>query len=249
MMRGRGFEDGSVLYRLGEGVTKTERTLGGIPLFRTLTKADLDRLETTCIWREYAAGQWVIDHEGDGTDIFVVLRGHLRVVTATGGRETILRDLHDGEYFGELAALDSRPRSAGVLAVTTSTLACMPAATLRGAIHDHPDVCDQILATLVGQIRMLANRANETAGLSARQRMWAEMLRLAGSKRATLGNAILSPPPTHAELAARIGSHREAVTRELNAMERSGLIARRRGAIELLDTTRLRRMVDEAGAR
>ena len=50
-------------------------------------------------------------------------------------------------------------------------------------------------------------------------------------------------------LAARVASHREAVTRELNALERSGLIARRRGAIELLDAGRLRRMVAEAGER
>lgn len=240
---------GLVLRRMGDGMAKVERTLGGIPLFRTLAKTDLERLEATCAWREHGAGQWVIDNDGDGTDMFVVLRGHLRVVTGTAGRDTILRDLHDGEYFGELAALDGRPRSAGVLAVTDSTLASMPAATLRHAIHDHPDVSDQILATLVGQIRMLANRANETAGLSARHRMWAEMLRLARSKPATPGSAILSPPPTHAELASRVGSHREAVTRELNAMERSGLIVRRRGAIELLDTTRLQRMVTEAGMR
>lgn len=230
-------------------MAKIERTLGGIPLFRTLARPDLERLEAACTWRECGNGQWVIDNEGDGTEMFIVLRGHLRVVTGTGGRETILRDLRDGEYFGELAALDGRPRSAGVLSVTDSTLACMPAAALRGAIHDHPDVSDQIIATLVGQIRMLANRTNETAGLNARQRMWAEMLRLARSKPATPGSAVLSPPPTHAELASRIGSHREAVTRELNAMERSGLIVRRRGAIELVDTTRLQRMVSEASLR
>jgi hypothetical protein len=96
----------------------------------------------------------------------------------------------------------------------------MPAATLLGVIHDHRDVSDQIVATLVGQIRMPANRASETAGLGARQRMWAEMLRLAGSRRATTGNAILSPPPTHAEQAARIGGHREAVTHELRRRAR-----------------------------
>lgn len=226
-----------------------ERTLSGFPLFGGIAGQDLKQLEAACTWRDCDAGQWIIDHEGDGTDVFLVLRGHLRVVTATGGRETILRDLRDGEYFGELAALDGRSRSAGVLAITASTLASMPAATFRRAIHDYPDVCDQILGTLVGQIRMLANRANETAGLNVRQRVWAELLRLAQAGRVGAGNPTISPPPTHAELAARVGSHREAVTRELNAMERSGLVARRRGAIELLDSARLRRMVAEAGAR
>jgi len=57
----------------------------------------------------------------------------------------------------------------------------------------------------------------------------------------------VSPPPTHAELAARVSSHREAITRELNALARARLIERRRGAIVLLDAGRLRGMVSEPG--
>jgi DNA-binding GntR family transcriptional regulator len=57
---------------------------------------------------------------------------------------------------------------------------------------------------------------------------------------------VVSPPPTHAELAARVSGHREAVTRELGALERAGLIERRRGAIVLADAPRLHRMVEAA---
>jgi CRP/FNR family transcriptional regulator, cyclic AMP receptor protein len=128
-------------------------------------------------------------------------------------------------------------------------LACLPASGFRRAIHDHPDVCDQVLAVLVGQIRSLANRTTESSGLNVKHRLWAELLRLAEAGRAASGPPVVSPPPTHAELAARVGSHREAVTRELNALEHDGLIARRRGAIEILDATRLHRMVAEAGER
>jgi CRP-like cAMP-binding protein len=180
--------------------------------------------------------------------VFIVLRGHLRVITALAGRETILRDLRDGEFFGELAALDGQPRSAGILAVTTSVLACMPGPAFRQAIHSCPDVADQVLAVLVRQIRMLANRVTEGAGLRTRQRLWAELLRLSEIGQARSGSAVLSPPPTHVELAARVASHREAVTREMKALERGGLIERRRGAIEILDPRRLQRMVDEARA-
>ena len=230
-------------------MARFDRTLANIPLFRSVVGPDLERLESTCVWRECDTDQWVLDHDGEGTEVYFVLRGHLRVVTTIAGRETILRDLRDGEYFGELAALDGRPRSAGIVALTVSVLASMPAAAFRGAIHAHPDVCDQVMGVLVGQIRMLANRTTETAGLSVRERLWAELLRLANAGWMTNGAAVLSPPPTHAELAGRVGSHREAVTRELNMMERSGLIARRRGAIELLDTDRLKTMLAEAAGR
>lgn len=230
-------------------MARIERTLASIPLFRALDRPALLRLEASCTWREAAAGQWIVDQGADGTAVFFVLRGRARVITSIAGREIILRDLRDGEFFGELAALDGQPRSAGIMAVTDSALACLPASGFRRAIHDHPDICDQLLAVLVGQIRALANRATESSGLNVKHRLWAELLRLAEAGRAASGAPVVSPPPTHAELAARVGSHREAVTRELNALEHDGLIARRRGAIELLDATRLRRMVAEAGGR
>jgi CRP-like cAMP-binding protein len=222
------------------------RAFAHFPLFRTLDQPDLERIESACSWRRVAAREWVVDHEAQGTDVFLVLQGHVRVVVSAGGRETILRDIQAGEFFGELAALDLKPRSAGIVAITDSLLACLPAAAFRRAIHAHPEVCDQVLANLVGQIRMLANRASESSGLSMRHRLLAELLRLARPLASTPDGPVVSPPPTHAELAARVSSHREAITRELSALERAGLIARRRGGIVLLDAARLQRMVAEA---
>ena len=48
-----------------------------------------------------------------------------------------------------------------------STVARMPASVFRETVHAHPDVCDQLLALLAGQIRMLANRVNEFTTLDA----------------------------------------------------------------------------------
>jgi len=221
-------------------------TLAQFPLFKTLDRQSLQRIETACAWRRVAAKEWVVDPEAQGTDVFLVLQGHVRVVVSSAGRETILRDIHAGEFFGELAALDLKPRSAGILAITDAQLACLPAAAFRRAIHEHPEVCDRVLALLVSQIRMLANRVRENSGLSVKQRLWAELLRLARPAASTPEASVVSPPPTHAELAARVGSHREAVTRELSALVRAGLIARRPGGIVLLETARLRQMLDRA---
>jgi len=72
------------------------------------------------------------------------------------------------------------------------------------------------------------------------------LLRLSRPEPNKPGRAIVSPPPIHAEIAARIATRREAVVRQLNALESDGLIERRRGAIALVDVDRLRRLVDEA---
>lgn len=221
-------------------------SLARIPLLRSLTAEQIRRLEQACTRSLVAAGEWAIDGEAEGTDVFFMLGGAARVVVLMGNRETILRDLRPGDCFGELAAIDGLPRSAGIVAVTDTVLARMPAAIFRSTVHQHPDVCDQLLALLAGRIRALANRANEISGLDVRERLWAELLRLGRAAANAPGQMVISPPPTHAELAARIGTHREAVTRELGAMERTALIARRRGAIALTQPARLREMLQRA---
>lgn len=223
-------------------------TLARIPLFRSLDGDAVRRLDAQCTWRRAVAKEWVLDYESGGTDLFFVLQGHVRVsIAAAAGREVILRDIRDGEFFGELAAIDQRPRSAGIVAITDTLVARMTAGVFRQVVHEHPDVCDQLLHTLVAQVRMLANRANEQSNLGVRQRLYAELLRLARAPTGGGGHPVVSPPPTHAELAARVSSHREAITRELNALERGQLIERRRGAIVLLDAERLRGMVAGLG--
>ncbi len=229
-------------------MTGTTETLARIPLFRSLDEDAISRLDAGCTWRRASAKEWVLDYEASGTDLFFVLRGHVRVVIAAAGRELILRDIRDGEFFGELAAIDQQPRSAGILAVTDTLVARMTADMFRKVVHEHPDVCDQLLQALVARVRVLANRANEHSSLGVRQRLYAELLRLARAPSGGDGHPIVSPPPTHAELAARVSSHREAITRELNALARAKLIERRRGAIVLLDADRLRGMIMEAGA-
>jgi CRP/FNR family cyclic AMP-dependent transcriptional regulator len=228
-------------------MSRQTETLARIGLFRSLDAQAIRHLDTQCSWRRTPRKQWIIDYQDRSNDVFFVVSGTVRVmIQSVSGRDVLLREIEAGEFFGELAAIDSQPRSAGILAVTDATVARMPASVFRTAVHAHADVCDQLLALLAGQIRMLANRVNEFATLTVRHRIYAELLRLARPDTAHPGRAVISPPPVHAEIAARVSTRREAVARELKALERDGLLARRRGAIVLTDTGRLQQLIDEA---
>jgi CRP-like cAMP-binding protein len=226
--------------------TARTETLARIPLFRTLAEPAIEKLDRQCAWKRATAGQWLLDYQDASDDVFFVVAGAVRVIIQSGGREVLLREIKAGEFFGELAAIDHQPRSSGIIAVLDVTIGRMPASVFRTAVHEHPDVCDQLLALLAGQIRMLANRVHEFATLDVPHRIAAELLRLSRPDPKQAGRAIVSPPPIHAEIAARVSTRREAVARQLNALERAGLIERRRGAIVLTDVDRLRRQVDEA---
>ncbi|WP_342359218.1 Crp/Fnr family transcriptional regulator [Terrarubrum flagellatum] len=222
-------------------------TLARIPLFRSLDSKAIRALDGQCGWKRYRAGEWIIDCGDKSVDLFVVSQGHVRVqIRMISGKEALLRDIHDGEYFGELAALDGQPRSAGIVAVTDTVIARMSPSVFRAAVHAHPDVCDQLLALLASQVRMLANRVNEFTSLDVRHRLYAELLRIARPARDSGGEMVISPPPTHAELAARVSTHREAVTRELGKLAKAGLLMKRRGALALSDPGKLRAMIEEA---
>ena len=217
------------------------RSLAKFPLFAGLAGDEIRAIDGRCYWRRVPGGEWVLDYRGDGGDVFFVYSGLARVVIISAGREMILHDIREGQYFGHYSAIDSKPRSAAIVAVTDCVVARMSAAVLWEAIHAHASVRDRLLRDLVGDIRTANQRAHEQANYDVRKRLCAELIRL--SRTTAEGRVVVSPPPTHAEFAARISTHREAVTKALSALEKEGLITRSPTAIVLNDIDRLRRIL------
>src|SRR5260370_138158 len=89
------------------------------------------------------------------------------------------------------------------------------------------------------EAHLLDRRANEFISLDVRRRILVELVRLSRPDRADRTRGVVSPPPFHTEIAARVLARREAVTRELNLLERVGLLERRRGAFILTDVEAL----------
>ena len=214
------------------------RTLAKFALFSGLAADDIKALDARCLWRRVGAGEWVLDYQGDGADVYFVFSGLARVVIVSAGREMILRDIREGEYFGHYSAIDGKPRSAAIVAVNDCTVARMPGAVLWEAVHAHASVRSNILRDLVADIRTANQRAHEQANFDVRKRLCAELIRL--SRTTGEGRVVVSPPPTHAEFAARISTHREAITKALSLLEREGMVTRSPSAIVICDIDRLR---------
>lgn len=228
-------------------MTRLLETLSRVPLFGSLSPEDIRRLDSQCAWRRAAAKDWIIEYQDEGTDVFFVVSGSVRVlIRAVSGREVILNDIGAGEFFGELAAIDGRPRSASVLAITDATIARMPASVFLEAVSTHPEVCLQVLRILTAKVRNLTNRIDEYSTLHVRHRIYSELLRLSRPDHSDNRRMVISPPPIHADIAARVSARRESVTRELKALERDGLLQRRRGALVLTDPHRLMELIDAA---
>lgn len=189
-------------------------------------------------------GQIVIGHQDRSTDTFVVLEGRVRVeLHSLAGRDVFLAEIDRGELVGTFSALDGQPRSASVIALGKGVLASIPGETFRTTINSNPACADWMARKLVGHIRLLTERVFELNALAVRSRLHCELLRLALDAGVRDNRATLAPAPTHAELATRIGSHREAVTRELQYLQAEGLVVREGRKLAMTDVTKLAAIV------
>ena len=136
-------------------MAQPSETLLHVPMFRALERSTVRTLDARCEWRRVKAKQWVIDYQDDGMDVFFVVAGSVRVlIYAKSGREVILADLEAGGFFGELAPIDGRTRSASVLAVSDAVVATMPGTVFLEVLHDHPDVSMYVLKLLAARVRV-----------------------------------------------------------------------------------------------
>lgn len=224
--------------------SRRHETLAKIELFQSLSAREIAELDTQSTWRKYERNDWIAELHDTSHDVFFIISGTVRLkIPASSGREVLFQDVDAGSYIGEMDAIDGKPRAVGIMALTDVVIARMPRTVFRATICRHPDVADQVLIRLTTIIRTLANRVRELSTLDVRHRLYAELLRLSRPRVGEKDRAAISPPPVHATIAARIGTRREMVAREMKALERDGLVERSRGALVLTDTRRLQCMI------
>ena len=224
----------------------TAETLAGVKLFAQLDLKERKDVAAHCQLHQFLKGEKIVHERGQTKDVYFVVSGNVRAtIHSRSGKEVSFRDIAAREVFGDLAAIDGMPRSSNVVALEDSSILQMSAQDFWEVLHNYPSVSAATLIGLTELIRQLSARVVEFSTLGVKNRIHAELLRLARDYCRDGNRAEIAHAPTHAEIAARISSNREAVTRELNHLEAVGLIARTGGSIVVRDLARLTRMVED----
>ena len=229
-------------------------TLDEFPLLAGMSSEQIKQFGERCMWRNYEAGETIIDHQELSKEIRFISHGTVRaLVRMIEGREVILNDHGPGEMFGHLAAIDDGPRSASVLAISNCRICIMPNTVFREIVGTVPEVAWRVMNHLANDIRRLSHRLSEFSFLKAKHRLYAELLRLSrprtnGPSTTHANHRIISPAPLQSDIADRISSRREIVSRDMKELERLGILERTRGGLVILQPDTLTNMAAEGWA-
>lgn len=123
-----------------------------VPLFAGCSKRELGEICTLTDEISLPEGATLITEGKQGHEFFVLVDG--RVVVSRSGRK--VKDLADGDFFGEMSLVSSRPRNATVTATSPVRVLVVHEQAFRRLLHDSPSIQLKVLQTL-------ADRAAENA--------------------------------------------------------------------------------------
>ncbi len=217
-----------------------------VTAFSQLDDEALDHISHLVHWKEHARGAEIIAYKGEGSEVFFLVEGRARVTTfSASGKEISYEDIFPGEMFGELAAIDDLPRVANVIALQPALTASLSKSDFWQTINKYQEVAGAVLQRLAFLVRLLCDRVYQYGALDVKDRVRLEILRLARNNMTDENSAVIPHMPTHFEIASRINTHREAVTRELNELSRVELIEQKKRVLVVKNVSRLAELLPE----
>lgn len=201
-------------------------SIEGIAAFQTLEPAQRQALTKKLYRMEFEPGDTIVSRADPTSEVYFLISGRVRALSSTiDGKEIQFEDLDVGEVFGELAALDGGGRSGECIAITQSVVAVLSQDDFLCCIDNYRGLNRYVMTRLTSIVRNQLERVVEFSAHTAKDRLRCELVRLAVRHGEPVnGKIIITNPPTHSDLASRIGSQRPAVSRELQRLHRLGLI-------------------------
>jgi CRP/FNR family cyclic AMP-dependent transcriptional regulator len=220
--------------------------LGGVPVFSTLVREDLERIAQFAVPREFEPGE-VVFREGDASDTCYVVRdGRARALrTHTDGRTLTLATFGPGDIFGELALFEDERRSATVEAIEHTSAVGVLGPDMRRLMSEHAEISARLVIALGRRLRETNERLSRQSFQTVQSRVAVVLSQLVEQQTPDGDGAPdgVLVTATQADLAQLAGSSRESASRFLAVLERAGVISQGRGRLVVHDPEALKQYV------
>ncbi len=203
---------------------KSEK-LKRLHVFSNLTQDELESINTHLTWHIYSKNSIVLNHHEYSDEVYFIAKGSVRATTySLAGKEIAYQDLFEGDMFGELSAIDAGTRTTSIVTLESCELGRIAAEDFKIIIQTYPSVNSKVMYRLTTLVRFLCSRIYEFSVLDVKDRIRAEIIRHARQNKNETKYAVIDKMPTHEEIANRVSTHREAVTKEFSQLVKLGLI-------------------------
>jgi CRP-like cAMP-binding protein len=212
------------------------RTLRGVTLLDELDDDALVTLEEKCKWRRYRAGERLFTRGSIGGEVFFIVNGEMQILGVSGsGQDITLAHAHAGDTVGEMAAIDGQPRSASVVALEDSLVAVLDPDSFLDMLKQYGGISLSLLQRLSSMVRSGDDRVLELSILEAKQRICAELLRLAEPDASAAELWVIRPLPPLRNIAGNASTTREIVANTLGHLYPRNIAQRKGENLYILD--------------
>lgn len=196
--------------------------LDKISLFSELSASDIEAVTKLAVTRNFPKNTMIIC-EGDQSDsLYVILSGKVKVfLSDEEGKEVTLNIQGEDEYFGELALLDSSPRSASVVTLEKTRLAVISKSSFEECMEKNPGISLKVSRGLARRLRELTENVRSLALMDVYGRVAHTLLEMSEEKD---GKKVIPQKLTQREIASMVGASREMVSRILRDLSIGGYI-------------------------
>jgi CRP-like cAMP-binding protein len=213
-------------------------------LFAALSESELQGLAQRAVEKRYAADDMLFWEGEPCIGIYLIIQGSVKIFrTSAGGREVMLSIEAAPATVAELPLFDGGTYPASVRALDPVVALFINKTDFQQFCRQNPDVALKVLAVVGQRLRHLVGLVESMTFGSVTQRL-ARML-LDASKAA--GSDVFDLPATHQELASRLGTVREVVSRNLGRFRSQGFIAIQDRHLQILNRDGLQQESEAQG--
>ena len=222
---------------------ENDQVLERVPLFAGLDLRERAALAQGMRRRAFKRGDVLFHREDQGTLLYCIVSGTVRIFLPTGtGEEVTLDVLGAGEVFGELSLFDQLPRSASAVALEDLLVLTLDRTHVLASLAEYPQTVSRVLAELSQRLRGANSMIEDIITLNVPGRICKKLLELSeGHGRPTEGGISIGIIFTQQELASMIGATRESTNKVLRNFQARGLLRMDNRGCTILKPEALRR--------
>jgi len=232
------------------GVKEKCRVLAKVPLFAGLSETDIEAIAKVSTTRSLKAREELFHKGEEGSQIYVVASGTLKVITTSDeGNDLMFCLVETGDVIGEVSLLTDRCRTASVRCLEPSELIVIDRREFRALLTTRPEVGIELLTVLATRLARVSEFIEDIQFLNLPVRLAKKIVDLANqhgklSRGETGDEMLINLKLSQEEWGDLVGTTRESVNKQFRAWRDEGMIRFEGGRLTITDLDKMEKLAN-----